>query len=110
MIMFGVLKPNRQVKYQSWHGWLFLAVVFIAIVLALFDYFNPDSNSVVVMSQAVCEEAGGTWNSCASACRGSGEACIDICLSQCECRQSAECPDGYQCTDFIQSTGVCTKE
>jgi len=34
--------------------------------------------------QAACEEAGGVWNECASACPPDAEACILMCVQKCE--------------------------
>ncbi|MEK7545611.1 MAG: hypothetical protein AAB554_00870 [Patescibacteria group bacterium] len=37
-----------------------------------------------VTDRSSCEEAGGTWNECASACPPDAEACILMCVQKCE--------------------------
>jgi hypothetical protein len=63
------------------------------------------------LTQASCEEAGGTWNACGSACRGQEEgACIQVCVEMCECQSNNQCPDGFECGDYIDGTGICKPE
>ncbi|MBU1126520.1 MAG: hypothetical protein ABH826_02120 [Patescibacteria group bacterium] len=110
--MLDLIRLNKKVQYQSWHGWLLLAIVFISIVLALFQHFNPrpEEEVPVVMSQASCVEAGGSWNACGSACRGSAEPCIQVCVAECQCATNEQCPNGFVCKDFIDNSGICTKK
>ena len=58
-----------------------------------------------------CASAGGTFNECGSACRGAppDTACILMCVSYCECKNSTQCPSGYSCGDYVDGTGVCAK-
>ena len=64
----------------------------------------------------ICEESGGKWNECGSACTGTNsEICIQVCVSQCECGgiQEYTCPEGYYCKlsgKETQEIGVCTNE
>lgn len=69
------------------------------------------------MTKEFCESAGGYFNECASACRGSpeGTPCTMQCVQQCECGGIAgfSCPQGYICTDYlpkgaVDAMGVCT--
>lgn len=60
------------------------------------------------LSQSSCENSGGRWNECGSACRTQPEAtCIELCVPYCECQTSNECPTGFSCGDFIQEVGIC---
>lgn len=70
----------------------------------------PETPSTEVM-QVSCETAGGTWNECASACRGADPAtpCILLCVQQCECVDDTQCPQGYSCGAFVDDVGVCAK-
>lgn len=106
--MLGIIRFNKETKYQSWHGFLLLGIIFIAIVLGVVQQMQQ-KNEPVVMSQTTCEEAGGIWNACGTACRGSDEPCIEVCVAQCECATSNECPAGHECGDFIDNIGVCSK-
>ena len=55
-----------------------------------------------------CLAAGGTWNSCGSACRGKEtDVCIELCVEYCECNSSAQCPVGRSCGDVIDGVGIC---
>lgn len=65
-----------------------------------------------ILNQFSCEDAGGIWNSCGSACRGADDetVCIQVCVEQCECRSNNECPAGYACGDYIEETGICILE
>ena len=53
------------------------------------------------MNKEFCEEYGGRWNECGSACTGmpAGTACTAVCIAQCECLGAPEwrCPSGYYC-------------
>ncbi|HAU66257.1 MAG: hypothetical protein UT30_C0003G0016 [Candidatus Uhrbacteria bacterium GW2011_GWF2_39_13] len=60
------------------------------------------------LSQSSCENSGGRWNECGSACRTQPEApCIELCVPYCECQTSQECPSGFSCGDVIQEVGIC---
>ncbi len=69
------------------------------------------------LASDVCEQAGGHWNPCGSACRNlpPETACIMVCVPQCECGGSDgwTCPEGTACADYEPlpltptSTGVC---
>ena len=56
-----------------------------------------------------CEQAGGRWNECGSACRGAGPetACIQVCVPMCECQNTTQCPSDFFCQDFVDGVGVC---
>lgn len=68
------------------------------------------------MTQELCQGARGSWNECASACRGrpDDQPCIKMCVPQCECGGIAGfgCPAGFECTDYLpkgaaDAMGVC---
>lgn len=60
------------------------------------------------LTQKGCEDAGGTWEVCGSACRGQEDApCIEVCVPYCLCKTDAACPDSYACTEKIEGEGVC---
>ena len=70
------------------------------------------------ITQKMCGDAGGHWNSCGSACRGEpeGTVCIEVCAPYCECGGIAGfgCPAGYVCTDYLpegaaDAMGVCKR-
>ena len=70
------------------------------------------------ITQKMCEDAGGHWNECGSACRGEppGSPCILMCVQYCECGGIAGfgCPAGYICTDYLpegaaDAMGICKK-
>lgn len=66
-------------------------------------------------NELACEDAGGTWNACGSACRNKpgSEMCIQVCVEYCECASSSQCPSDENnvsrltCTEFVDGTGVC---
>lgn len=66
-------------------------------------------------NELACEDAGGTWNGCGSACRNEPDSkmCIQVCVEYCECTSSSQCPSEKDnssrltCTDFVDGTGVC---
>ncbi len=65
----------------------------------------------IVLLQSSCEEVGGTWNACGSACREHPEdACIQVCVEYCECRTDEQCPEGFVCREFVDGVGVCQSE
>ena len=54
----------------------------------------PESQAVPATKDA-CEQAGGVWNECASACPPDAEACIQMCVQRCEFPElSANSEDG----------------
>lgn len=66
------------------------------------------------MNKGLCEEYGGHWNECGSACSGQppGTVCPAICIAQCECGGIAgwQCPPSYYCklsTGKSDELGVC---
>jgi hypothetical protein len=71
-------------------------------------------NNASVMNKALCENYGGHWNECGSACTGEppGTVCIEVCVAQCECGGIAgwQCPPGYSCKlsgGMLDELGVC---
>lgn len=68
------------------------------------DEFQDPLSKVV--TEASCKAAGGNWNSCASACPPDAEACIEICIEQCECNDTNQCPFGSKCV-LKNNIGVC---
>jgi len=60
------------------------------------------------LNEASCQDAGGTWNPCGSACRTDPDAiCIELCVEYCECETDLQCPSGFVCSDVIEGVGVC---
>lgn len=60
------------------------------------------------LTQAACEQSGGTWNACGSACRETpNEPCIQVCVALCECHTSDQCPSGSVCDAFVDGVGIC---
>lgn len=82
-------------------------------------HFAPcPANGTLAMTKGLCESARGSWNGCASACRGAPEntACTLQCVQQCECGgiDGFGCPQGYECKDYLpagaaDAMGVCRK-
>lgn len=67
-----------------------------------------DESTPTELSRSSCENSGGYWNECGSACRTQPEApCIELCVAYCECQTSNECPIGFSCGDFVQEVGIC---
>ncbi len=66
-------------------------------------------------NQLACEDAGGRWNECGSACRNQpdAEACIQVCVAYCECTSDQQCPadednvNRLKCMDYRDGVGVC---
>jgi len=80
--------------------------------------FAPCPSITAPMTKELCRSARGSWNECASACRGApeGTACTLQCVQQCECGGIAGfgCPAEYHCTDYLpvgsaDAMGVCRK-
>ena len=94
---------------------------FSTIVLVLFVFGcsngnqNPDTPNIgaAEMSQALCEQYGGSWNECGSPCLGTeSDVCVALCQQQCECSGIAgfACPPGYECRlagGIADEMGVC---
>jgi len=105
---------HKERPFESWHGWMFLIIVVSALILGVVQKVTaPDQEEIreergelTVLS---CEEAGGAWNMCGSACRSAevSEACIEVCVEYCECTSTNECPTGYGCVDVVNGIGVC---
>ena len=70
---------------------------------------EPRFEETGALTQELCEEAGGHWNSCGSSCRGASPdtMCIMVCAEMCECISDEQCPEGYECREFIEGTGIC---
>lgn len=106
---------KTSVPFKSWHGYLFLGVVAVSLVLGFMQWRSgawvdeaPGSNEVILL-QETCEASGGMWNECLSPCRGDdSEFCIDLCSPGCECTSTLDCPFGSICTDIIDEKGVCS--
>jgi hypothetical protein len=105
------------IKFQkTWHGYLILVVLVVALILGLVQkFFEPIESEgdfpvpIGVLSEETCTVAGGTWNACGSSCRGdTAEACIMVCVEQCECEKNADCPFGYSCLEKIDGIGLCS--
>lgn len=84
----------------------------LAFALALGIGQMLQEKNGLVLTEASCSEAGGYWNACGSACRGvsEGEACISLCVEQCECESDDQCPAGFACQDIIGDFGVCGRK
>jgi len=66
------------------------------------------SDTTDSLSEDTCVAAGGTWNTCGSACRANpDDICIEVCVEYCECESDDQCPESYSCTDYVDSVGVC---
>lgn len=115
-MIFG--KKRRQTEFKSWHGYLFIGVILIAIVLGVVQRVGTprDDNGVpidsvpasAILSEETCKLSGGAWNQCGSTCRNvSGLPCIELCVKQCECADDSECPFGFKCDDIIDGVGIC---
>ena len=103
--------------------WIILGLV--VVVVALFGVISSDERSEesrdpsatpsdgsgrddTGLNESVCNESGGTWNPCGSACRTDPDAiCIELCVEYCECKSDLECPSGYTCGDLVDEVGVC---
>lgn len=70
---------------------------------------QPVENPNGGVTQAACGDAGGSWNECASACRGAdpNSPCILMCVQECECLSNDQCPAGTTCQEYVDTVGVC---
>lgn len=97
---------------------LILAVVLIAAGCTGTKPIDPNDNVSVDtgITKTMCDNAGGHWNECGSACRGAppGTACTMNCVFYCECGGNYKCPAGYVCSDYLpkgasDAMGICKK-
>ncbi|MFH1632073.1 MAG: hypothetical protein ABIA47_03630 [bacterium] len=104
---------TNNTKFNSWHLWLLVVVIIVAIVLGIMQRVGePAADKAagpVGLDEITCGDSGGAWNDCGSACRmeDPGTPCIDVCVEYCECTHSDECPYGHQCGNVVEDTGVC---
>ncbi len=107
---------RSKTTYRPWHGWLFVMIVVVGTILGIVQRVSrsdaPDEvviEEVTELTEKLCEDAGGAWNDCGSACRGlrESEPCIEICVEYCECEAGDMCPSGYSCIDVIDDIGIC---
>ncbi|MBT3230183.1 hypothetical protein HN358_00150 [Candidatus Uhrbacteria bacterium] len=110
---------RKEVEYRSWHITLAIAVLFVAIVLGIVQKISGDnavdSTAEIRMpelTEATCQNTGGEWESCGSACRGEEAQdpdviCAEVCVDHCYCRSDGECPAGHHCEEYIEETGIC---
>ena len=69
----------------------------------------PLVDETSALMQIACEESGGTWNGCGSACRNDPSApCIQVCVAYCECSSDAQCPANFACGQYVDSVGICS--
>ncbi len=60
------------------------------------------------LTSVACQDAGGLWEGCGSACRGQdADVCVTVCAEYCECLSDDQCPTGYSCGEFIEDSGIC---
>ena len=111
---------KKEVEYKSWHLNLFLAVIFVSIVLGIVQRFNQDEvvgeplleDDSAIMSEFTCKDSGGLWDSCGSACRSERAddpqvICAEVCVEHCYCMSGNECPHDHHCDNFIENIGLC---
>ena len=104
---------KKTASYQSWHGFLLIGVVIVALVLGMTERFLKKDTTPpvsVILNEETCTAAGGTYNACASACRTlpDGVPCIEVCVPVCECGTNDQCPFGYVCMDYVGLIGICS--
>ncbi len=114
---------RKEIEYKPWRMTLVLAVLFVAIVLGIvqkidqmnqegpqeFQEFIDQSES---LTEAMCDDSGGEWEPCGSACRENeaidpDTACMELCTEYCYCTHDGECPHDHHCDEYIEDTGVC---
>ena len=68
----------------------------------------PVQDVVTELTEVTCNDAGGTWDTCGSACRTEPDAaCIELCVEYCECEGDHHCPESHKCDEFVEDVGVC---
>ncbi|MBU4314854.1 hypothetical protein KJ673_00410 [Patescibacteria group bacterium] len=113
-----LIKQNAE--FKQWHGVLIVAILFIALVLGIVQKLEQQKSSGQIephqdLTQATCEDSGGLWNPCGSACRGQEAidpeiACIELCVEHCYCTSDEQCPADHHCIERIDNVGVCKIE
>ena len=109
---------RNTIDYKPWRMTLVFAVLFVAIVLGIVQRIashqgNVDSIiEVPELVEAICEDTGGEWESCGSACRMEevqepDVLCAEVCVDYCHCRHDGECPEHHHCDEFIEDAGIC---
>ena len=109
---------KSEFEKKPWLASLLVAVLFVALVLGVVQYFDKtidDTNMVephVELDKSTCTDSGGEWDSCGSACRGEEAhdpdvACIEVCVEYCHCTHDGECPYNHHCDEIIEETGIC---
>jgi len=88
---FRKRQPNEE--FKSWHLYLMLAVLFIALVLGMVQRIQQwrtgePYEEYSVMNQLTCEASGGVWENDA-----------------CSCERNAQCPFSYECNQ----EGLCSE-
>lgn len=110
-----IIKTN--IEYQPWHGVLLIAILFVALILGIVQKLEQQKSStedliVQNLTQDSCEDSGGMWDSCGSACRGQAAtnedvACIELCVEHCYCLNDGQCPADHHCSEKVDNIGVC---
>lgn len=105
--MFSRKPKNRE--YKSWHGYLLLAVVIVAVVLGLFQKFGSprvDDYLPITLNSYSCEASGGDWNDCKDWFCPDDAVC-ESCRVGCVCEINNDCPFGYACGDDSYAVRIC---
>lgn len=100
---------------KTWNNLFILSLPFFVVLFALIltmwriaDRTEMKRAGIEELTESTCTAAGGGWNSCGSACRGSDvDACITVCVEECGCALDDQCPQGYMCGEFIDGNGIC---
>ncbi len=62
------------------------------------------------LTESTCNNAGGEWNECGSACRAQEDeviVCVEVCVEYCECHGDDQCPSGHSCQEYVEEVGIC---